>query len=49
MPPEYTKILELNQYLNSDKASFISYPDLESLIGKIDGCKIILKNHLRQK
>ena len=39
MPSEDTKILEFNQYLNSDKAPFIIYADLESLIVNIDGCK----------
>ena len=39
MPSEDTKILEFNQYQKSDKASFIIYADLGSLIGKIDGCK----------
>ena len=27
------------QYCKSDKAPFITYADLESLMGKIDGCK----------
>ena len=39
MPSEDTKILEFNQYLKSDKAPFIIYADLESLIVNIDGCK----------
>ena len=39
MPSEDTKILELNQYQKSDKATFIIYADLECLIEKIDGCK----------
>ena len=39
MPPEDTKILEFDQYQKSDKASFIIYADLESVIEKIDGCK----------
>ena len=39
MPSEETKILELNQYQKSDKASFIIYADLECIIEKIDGCK----------
>ena len=37
MPSEDTKILEFNQYRESDKALFIIYPDLESLTVKIDG------------
>ena len=39
MPSEDTKILEFNQYQKSDKAPFIIYVDLESMIEKIDGCK----------
>ena len=39
MPSEDTKILEFNQYQNSDKAPFIIYADLECIIEKIDGCK----------
>ena len=34
-----TKILEFNQYQKSDRAPFIIYADLESLIEKIGGCK----------
>ena len=49
MPSEDTKILEFNQNQKSDKAPFIIYTDLESLIEKTDGCKIILKTHLQQK
>ena len=39
MPSEDTKILEFNQYQKSDKAPFITYPDLECLIEKTDECK----------
>ena len=39
MPFEDTKILEFNQYLKSDKKSYILYADLQSLIKRIDGCK----------
>ena len=39
MPSEDTKILEFNQYQKSDKAPFIIYADLDSLIEKINGCK----------
>ena len=49
MPFEGTKILELNQYQKSDKASFIIYADLEFITEKIDGWKIILIIHLQQK
>ena len=38
MPSEDTEILEVNQYRKSDKAVFIIYADLESLIVKIAGC-----------
>ena len=31
-------MLELNQYMKSDKMPDIIYPDIESLIRKIDGC-----------
>ena len=44
MPSEDTKVLFFNQYQNSDKAPFIIYVDLESLIQKIDGCKNNLEN-----
>ena len=49
MPSKDTKILEFNQYQKSEKAPFIIYAALESIIEKIDGCKIILKIHLQQK
>ena len=42
MPSEDTKILEFNQYQNSDKALFITYAELECLIEKTDK-KIVLK------
>ena len=32
MPLEEDKILEFNQYMKSDKMSYIIYPDMESLI-----------------
>ena len=31
-------MLEFNQYMKSDKMPDIIYPDIESLIRKIDGC-----------
>ena len=37
--PSDTKILKFNQYRKSDKAPFIVYADLASLIERIDGCK----------
>ena len=47
---EDTKNVELNQYQKSDKAPFIIYADIESLIEKIDGCmKITFKIHSLQK
>ena len=39
MPSQEAKILEFNQYQQSDKATFIIYADLECLIKKVDGCK----------
>ena len=39
MPSIDTKILEFDQHCISDKAPFIIYADLESLIVKIDGSK----------
>ena len=39
MPSEDTKMLEFNQYHKSDKAPFIIYVDLGSLIEGIDGYK----------
>ena len=32
-------ILQFNQYMKSEKTSYIIYTDLESLIRKIDGCE----------
>ena len=39
MPSEETKILEFNQYQESDKAPFNFYTDLECLLENIDRCK----------
>ena len=39
MPAENTRILEFNQYQQSDKAAFIIYTDLERSVEKIDECK----------
>ena len=39
IPSVDTKMLRFSQYCKSDKAPFIIYADLESLITKIDGCK----------
>ena len=36
MPAEKNKILKFNQYMKSDKMSYIIYADLESLIKNID-------------
>ena len=44
MPFDDTRILEFNQYQNSDKAPFIIYADLECIIEKIEGCKNNPKN-----
>ena len=39
MPSEDTKILEFNQYRKFDKMLSIIYPDIDSWIKKINGCK----------
>ena len=36
---EDNKILAFNHNQKSDEAPFITYEDLECIIGKIDGCK----------
>ena len=46
MPCEDTKILEFDQCQKSDKAPYIIYADLQFIIEKIHGLKIILKIHL---
>ena len=38
MSTEKNEILEFNQYMKSDKISYIIYADIESLIRKIEGC-----------
>ena len=38
MASKKDKILEFNQYMRSDKISYIIRANLESLIKKIDGC-----------
>ena len=38
MSSENDQILEFNQYVKSDKMSYVIYADIESLIRKIDGC-----------
>ena len=48
MPSEDNKMLKFNQYQISDKAPFIIYTDLESLIEKLLYAKIIVKNRLQQ-
>ena len=37
MPSEKDKLLEFNQYMKSDKMSYIIYAHIESLIKKIEG------------
>ena len=49
MHSEKTKVLDFNQFQKSDKAPLNICADLECIIEKIDGCKIILKIHLQQK
>ena len=48
MPSKDTKLLEFNQYQNSDKGQFIIYVDLECII-RLMNIKIILKIHPNQK
>ena len=38
MLSEKDNILEFNQYMKSDKISYIIYADMESFIKKVDGC-----------
>ena len=38
MSSEKDNILEFNQYMKSDKMSYIIFTDIETLIKKIDGC-----------
>ena len=42
-------MLEFNQYKKSDKAPFIIYADLESIVEKIVGCKNIPENSSKTK
>ena len=44
MSSERYKILEFNQYKESDKMPHVIYVDIESLIKKIDGCANNLEN-----
>ena len=48
MNSEDTKILEFNQYQKFDQSPSIIYTDLECIIEKIDGLKIIVKIFLQQ-
>ena len=47
MSSEDAKVLNFNEYRRYDKEPVIIYADVESLMGKIKTCKIILKNYLR--
>ena len=38
MPSGKNNILEFNQYMKSNKMSYIIYADIEPSIKKIDGC-----------
>ena len=49
MPSEETKILKFNQYQKFDKASFITYADLECLTEKINEYKNNVKIHSQEK
>ena len=44
MPSEKDNILEFDQYMKSDKISYIIYADIDSLIKEIDGCTNNLEN-----
>ena len=39
MPSEKDNILEFNQYMKTDKMSYIIYADIESLFKNVDGCE----------
>ena len=49
MRSEKDNIPEFNQYMKPEKMSSIIYPDIESLIKKIDGCKNNSENSLITK
>ena len=49
MPFEETKMLEFKQYQKFGKKNTDIYADLECIIERIDGCKIILKIHIQQR
>ena len=38
MPSEKNKITEFNQYMKSDKTSYITYADIKYLIKEIEVC-----------
>ena len=49
MPSEKDNILELNQYMKSNKMPCIIYADIEYLIKKIDGCANSPENYSTTK
>ena len=49
MTSEKDNILEFNQYMKTNKMSYIIYADIESLIKKIDGCANNPENSLTTK
>ena len=49
MPSEKNKAMQFNQYMKSDKVSWIIYADLENLILKNMDVQIISKNLQQQK
>ena len=49
MTSEKDNILEFNQYIKTNKMSYIIYADIESLIKKIDGCANNPENSLTTK
>ena len=49
MSSEKDKTLECNQYMKSDKMSYIIYADIKSLIKKLDECASNLQNSSTRK
>ena len=49
MPSEKNKITEFNQYMKSDKTSYITYADIKYLIKEIEVCANNPKNLEQQK
>ena len=45
MTSEKDNMIEFNQYMKSDKITYIIYADIESLIKKVNGCANNLENY----